>query len=858
MVNFKHGGRTKELAERAGLPESRLLDFSANINPLDPPEWLRSVVSSSLESVVNYPDPSCSDLKNAVASKYKAQAEEVLLGNGSTELIYLIPGALQRTRAVVPVPSYSDYVSASELAGFPVTRVTLREDLGFKVDFEELESHLVGDELVFLGHPNNPTGSPLDVGMLRELAKRRPSTIFVIDEAFVELAHEVPSFSADRAENIIVLISLTKTFAIPGLRLGCALADPKIVRRVEAIQQPWSVNRISQAVGCAAMADNDYGTRSRILVTEQRQRLEAEISSIAGLKVFPSRANFVLVRIDSMAGDARALADKMLERGVAIRVCDNFAGLDRRYFRVAVRTAEENSRLVESLKAALGVPAKTHKRSPRRPAIMFQGTSSNAGKSVLTAALCRILLQDGFRVAPFKSQNMSLNSFVTRAGGEMGRAQVVQAQACRLEPEVRMNPILLKPNSDTGSQVIINGKPVGNMDVLEYVDYKPQAFAAACEAYDSLAGEFDVVVLEGAGSPAEVNLKRHDIANMKMAQYANSPVLLVGDIDRGGVFASFVGTMEVLAEWERRLVAGFVVNRFRGRADILSDALTYTERHTGRPVAGVVPFLQNLGLPEEDSVTFKSGFFDDHSPEGDHVEIAVIDLPHISNFTDFDAFRTEPDVRLRVVRSAEDLNQPDAIILPGSKNVPGDLAHLRENGLADKISKLADNSRTEIVGVCGGFQMIGQSIADPHHIESDGQTIEGLGLLKLSTVMALEKTLTRVRGVHLESGEEVTGYEIHHGQTMSDQAQPVIKRDDGEIAGAKSLGRGLCWGVYLHGIFDANGFRRWFIDRLRERRGLRPLGKIAGRYDLEPAFERLADAVRASVKMDFIYRGLGL
>jgi len=857
MVNFKHGGRTKELAERASLPESRLLDFSANINPLGPPEWLRSVVGSSLESVVNYPDPSCSDLKNAVASKYKAQAEEVLAGNGSTELIYLIPAALQKRRVLVPVPSYSDYVSAAELAGLPVMRVTLREDLGFKVDFEELESHLVGDELVFLGHPNNPTGAPLDVALLGALAKRHLSTIFVIDEAFVDLAHEVPSFSADRAENIIVLISLTKTFGIPGLRLGCALAAPELVRKVQATQQPWSVNRISQAVGCAAMMDSDYVARSRILVNEQRQRLEAEISSIAGLKVFPSRANFLLIRIDSMAADARTLADKMLERGVAVRVCDNFAGLDRRYFRVAVRTAEENTRLVESLKAALGVPAKTRKKSPR-PAIMFQGTSSNAGKSVLTAALCRILLQDGFRVAPFKSQNMSLNSFVTRAGGEMGRAQVVQAQACRLEPDVRMNPILLKPNSDTGSQVIINGKPVGNMDVLEYVDYKPQAFAAACEAYDSLAGEFDVVVLEGAGSPAEVNLKHHDIANMKVAQYANSPVLLVGDIDRGGVFASFVGTMEVLAEWERRLVAGFVVNRFRGRADILSGALTYTERHTGRPVAGVVPFLQYLGLPEEDSVTFKSGFFDDRRPEGDHVEIAVIDLPHISNFTDFDAFRTEPDVRLRVVRSSEDLDRPDAIILPGSKNVPGDLAHLRENGLADKISRLAGDSRTEIVGVCGGFQMIGQSIADPHHIESDGETIEGLGLLKLSTVMALEKTLTRVRAVHLESGEEVTGYEIHHGQTMSDEAQPVIRRDDGEIAGAKSPGRGLCWGTYLHGIFDANGFRRWFIDRLRERRGLRPLGRIAGRYDLEPAFERLADAVRSSVKMDFIYRQLGL
>ncbi|MBI4962774.1 MAG: cobyric acid synthase [Desulfomonile tiedjei] len=857
MANFKHGGRTKELAERAGLPESRLLDFSANINPLGPPEWLRAVVSSSLESVVNYPDPYCRDLKRAVASRYNAELAEVLVGNGSTELIYLIPAALQKSRVIVPVPSYSDYVSASELAGLEAIRVPLREDLNFRVDFEQIESHLTGDEIVFLGHPNNPTGAPLDVGLLRALAARHPSTVFVIDEAFVDLAHEVPSFSADRAADIIVLISLTKTFAIPGLRLGCALAEPKLVRKVEAIQQPWSVNRISQAVGCAAMADSDYVATSRTFVHEQRQSLAAQIKSIPGLKVYPGHANFLLVRIDRGDIEAHGLAAKLLERGIAIRVCDNFEGLDKRYFRVAVRTAEENSRLVESLGEALGLTSRTRRR-PTRPAIMFQGTSSNAGKSVLTAALCRILLQDGYRVAPFKSQNMSLNSFVTRAGGEMGRAQVVQAQACRLEPDVRMNPILLKPNSDTGSQVIINGKPVGNMDVLEYVEYKPQAFASACEAFDSLAADFDVVVLEGAGSPAEVNLKHHDIANMKMAKYANSPVILVGDIDRGGVFGSFVGTMEVLAEWERRLVAGFLVNRFRGRADILSDALDYTERHTGRPVIGVVPFLQNLGLPEEDSVTFKSGFFDDHRPQGDHVEIAVIDLPHISNFTDFDAFRTEPDVRLRVVRSSEDLDRPDAIILPGSKNVPGDLAHLRENGLADKISSLGRSGRTEIVGVCGGFQMIGQSIADPHKIESDGQTIEGLGLLKLSTVMAIEKTLTRVRAVHLESGQQVTGYEIHHGQTRSDETRPMIRRDDGQIEGVGSPDGGRCWGTYLHGIFDADGFRRWFIDRLRVRKGLPALGKIAGRYNLEPAIDRLADAVRCNIKMDFIYKQLGL
>ncbi len=339
---------------------------------------------------------------------------------------------------------------------------------------------------------------------------------------------------------------------------------------------------------------------------------------------------------------------------------------------------------------------------------MFQGTSSNAGKSVLTAALCRILLQDGLRVAPFKSQNMSLNSFVTADGGEMGRAQVVQAQACRLEPDVRMNPILLKPNSDTGCQVIVRGRPVGNMRVMEYVRYKPQAFAAAKECYDSLASQYDAIVLEGAGSPGEVNLKSHDIVNMQMARYAEAPVLIVGDIDRGGVFASFVGTMEVLDQWERAMVAGWIVNRFRGDAGLLTDALDYTLAHTGRAVLGVVPHLAALNIPQEDSVEFKSGALDRHAAGGDdaRVEIAVIELPHISNFTDFDALSSEPDVRVRIVRRLEDLggNAVDAIILPGSKNTLGDLEYLKRSGLAAKITEIAAAQARRSSAFAAGFR----------------------------------------------------------------------------------------------------------------------------------------------------------
>lgn len=499
-----------------------------------------------------------------------------------------------------------------------------------------------------------------------------------------------------------------------------------------------------------------------------------------------------------------------------------------------------------------------HAMPHRTPALMFQGTSSNAGKSVLTAALCRILLQDGLKVAPFKAQNMSLNSYVTRDGREMGRAQVVQAQAARLDPDVRMNPILLKPSSEVGSQVIVMGKPVGNMSVSEYVAYKPQAFAAATAAYDELAAECDVMVLEGAGSPAEVNLKAHDIVNMAMARHAGAHVLLVGDIDRGGVFASFVGTMEILDPAERELVAGYVVNRFRGDKSLLDDALTYMLRKTGKPVLGVIDNLAGLGLPEEDSVSFKAGLYEQPAPTGDHVRIALIDLPHISNFTDLEPFLAEPDVHLVMARRPADLaGHFDAVILPGSKNVMSDLGWLRDSGMAARILELAA-AGNEIVGICGGFQMLGMHIRDPYRIESEsGETLQGLGLLPIDTVLEADKTLTRQTGTHRASGLPVHGYEIHHGQSRTEEARPCITLADTSTAG-HATADGRIWGSYLHGLFDADPFRRWFIDQLRERRELAPVGRILAPYDLEVAFDRLADTVRRQLDLTAIHRLIGL
>lgn len=522
------------------------------------------------------------------------------------------------------------------------------------------------------------------------------------------------------------------------------------------------------------------------------------------------------------------------------------------------------------------------------PALMVQGTCSNAGKSLLAAALCRLLARRGLRVAPFKAQNMALNSFVTSDGKEMGRAQVLQAAACGLAPDVRMNPVLLKPTSNTGSQVIVLGEPVGQMRVGEYLRYKPTAWKAVRRAYNSLAAGMDVMVLEGAGSPAEINLKAHDIVNMRMARHAGALVALVADIDRGGAFAALAGTMALLTRAERSRVGGFILNKFRGDASLLDPALSMLQRRTGKPFWGVVPMLENLRLPEEDSVSFKQGLtpglvsgLHAGAPEAGLLDIVVPDLPHLSNATDLDALRDEPGVRLRIVRSAEHWGAPHAVILAGSRNTVDDLRFLQRSGLAhcvrDFASRCQQLGRGAVVGICGGLQMLGAEIADPLGLE-EGGCEPGLGLLPLGTRLLAAKRLRRTCGwahpclTGLER-QSVCGYEIHHGQTALVSADISPDLPDGATASVRvvmadseeqPLGWGLCdaqgrarvWGSYLHGLFDVDGFRHAFLQSLRHDAGL-PAAPLAS-YGLGPELDRLADAVEDALDMPAILAQLGL
>jgi adenosylcobyric acid synthase len=488
---------------------------------------------------------------------------------------------------------------------------------------------------------------------------------------------------------------------------------------------------------------------------------------------------------------------------------------------------------------------------------MIQGTGSSVGKSILVTALCRIFRQDGFRVAPFKSQNMALNSFVTRDGGEMGRSQVVQAEAAGIEPSVDMNPILIKPEADTRSQIVVLGKPAMTLNAGEYYLHAPELLSVAMESLNCLRSNCDVVIIEGAGSPAEINLKQTEIVNMRVARLAQAPVLLVGDVDKGGVFASLVGTLALLDKEEGDYIKGFIINKFRGDLSLLQPGLDSLERLTSKPVIGVVPYYHRILIPEEDSI---------HPIEQEgEVDIAVIYLPHISNSTDFELLQQEEGIRVRYITAIEELGNPDAIILPGTKSTVADLAQLRAAGLAEGIIQKAATGKP-VIGICGGFQMLGKEIDDPCHTESKEDSVAGLGLLDVVTRFESTKTTWQVRARVLAhqglfwglEGEEVFGYEIHMGQTLGNQAVPafrIIQRGDkhcDELDGAVG-GGGKIFGTYLHGLFDNAPIRHAFLTKLRQWKGIAlvaqpPLPTKEQQYD------KLADIVRQNLNMKLVHK----
>ena len=492
-------------------------------------------------------------------------------------------------------------------------------------------------------------------------------------------------------------------------------------------------------------------------------------------------------------------------------------------------------------------------------AIMVQGTMSNAGKSLIVAGLCRIFARDGYKVAPFKGQNMALNSAVTQDGLEMVRAQVMQAEAAGIDPDVRMNPILLKPTSDMGSQVIVLGEVLDTMKAADYYAYKANLKSSVQDAFDSLSQDFDIVVIEGAGSPAEINLKTDDLANMGMAKMAQAPVLLVGDIDPGGVFAQLYGTMELLDEDERAMVKGLVINKFRGDVEILRPGLAPLEEMCGVPVVGVVPYTK-LDLDDEDSLATR---LNQHSSEG-VLDVAVIRIPHLSNFTDFNAIERHPMMALRYVDKAVELGRPDLVVLPGTKNTLDDLAWLKESGMARCIKALAAQ-KTPVIGICGGYQMLGETLRDPMHTESRIPEMAGLGLLNFDVCFNAEKRTVQAHGaIQCESGWlhdhndlMLDGYEIHSGEnSFGPGCVPFLYLNGRAEPDGVTNAQGNVLGSYLHGIFDTGAFWRAVVNHLRAEKGLDAnTGDVLTMEQFrDREFDRMAAIVRQNLDMDAVYK----
>jgi adenosylcobyric acid synthase len=493
--------------------------------------------------------------------------------------------------------------------------------------------------------------------------------------------------------------------------------------------------------------------------------------------------------------------------------------------------------------------------------IMIQGTASSVGKSILVTALCRIFKQDGYSVCPYKSQNMSLNSYITLEGKEMGRAQVLQAYAAGLEPEVYMNPILLKPTTDKNCQIIFNGEIYGYSNAREYHNLKVKFKDDLKSSFEELEDKFDIIVMEGAGSPAEINLRDNDIVNMGMAELVDAPVLLVGDIDKGGVFASLLGTIMLLSDDEKHRVKGTIINKFRGDISLLKPGVDSLEELTHRDCLGVVPYFK-LDLEDED------GAVELNKSITNKIDVSIIKLPHISNFTDFDALCIEPDVSVRYVETVNEFKTPDLVIIPGTKNTLGDLEYLKTSGLFNKIREYEENGK--VIGICGGYQMLGKVLEDPHGVETSLESMEGLNLLPIKTVFEEKKVTTRVNGVigknliNNNNPLSIYGYEIHMGKTTIIHGGKNLititksnNEDTHHLDGVVN-GKGNVMGTYIHGIFDGVEFREHIVNELRRNKGIEEKVSMPYEHLREKELDKLADLVRESIDMDKIYKIMGL
>lgn len=662
----------------------------------------------------------------------------------------------------------------------------------------------------------------------------------------------------------ITVIPGISAFQAAASRLGAPLMHDTALISLSDLLTPWET--IRKRLQAAAEADFVIALYNPQSTKRTHQLIEAQ-QIIIGFR--PASTPVGIVRNACRHGEKHQvttlgdLPHQPVDMSTIVIVGNRSTFVDRQGRMITPRGYARKTAFAASSASPVTVPGDAPDQTGEPKALMVVGTASDVGKSAITAGICRFLTRRGLRVAPFKSQNMALNAAVTPEGGEIGRAQASQAAACRITPHTDMNPILLKPTTDVGSQVIIQGTAIGTMTVADYDRYKPTAFAKVQESYRRLRQQADFIVIEGAGSIAEINLKERDIANLAVARMAgNAPAILVADIDRGGVFAQLVGCIELLEPWERALIKGIVINKFRGDASILEPGLRYLEQRCGIPVLGVLPWLKALALPAEDSLALPA--IDSGSRPQDRLNIGIARLPRISNFTDFEPLRWEPDVNLCYLERPEQLVDLDLIIIPGSKAVASDLTWLRSTGLAQAL----ESATTPLLGICGGYQMLGERIDDPLGMESGHKSLPGLGLLPVITELTAHKA-TRLVSARAAAGAQrllpawqlpVQGYEIHLGVTRATgPVEPFLiltphGQATGNVDGAVSPD-GKVFGCYLHGLFDDAPLREALLNLLRSRKGL-PLREAASPPD-DP-YDRLADLLEEHLDMPRLLAFCGL
>ncbi|HEV8064235.1 MAG TPA: cobyric acid synthase [Acidimicrobiales bacterium] len=813
-----HGDDAHLIAAALGVPLDQVLDLATSLNPVAPDPQM--IVAAGLDSVGRYPDTT--EATDALAGAIGVDPSQLLLTNGASEAIALV--AAEMPVGDVHPPEFSLYERHLTEVAFGAPR--------------------------WRSNPNNPTG--------RLAAPTEAAAVW--DEAFYQLA--TGSWTrGDLGSGAVVIGSLTKLFACPGLRLGYVMAaDESFIARLAARQPRWAVGGLAAATVGRVLELADLPAWSKALAG-LREDLVTVLQG-AGFQPEQSDANFVLV---PAAGELR---QDLALKGIVVRDCANF-GLDGAV-RIAVPSPAGLERLERALAELGGRPEPVSRRQPETSpaprlngALLVCGTASDAGKTQIVAGLCRLLARRGVSVAPFKAQNMSLNSYATASGHEIGRAQALQAMAARVQAEVAMNPVLLKPTGERRSQVVVMGRPVADVEAAAYQGAKRAGALApvVMEALADLRSRFDVVICEGAGSPAEINLLEGDIANLPLARDAGMAAIVVGDIERGGVFASLFGTVGLLPADLRGCVKAFVINKFRGDASLLAPGIEELERRTGVPTIGVVPWVDGLALDAEDSLGLEGLMRRSAGVppgEGDVLEVAVVALPHLSNFTDLDALAIEPAVRLRLVASPAELAGADLIVIGGSKATVADLDWLRSSGLAGRLAELsAAPDGPAVLGICAGYQMMGATIDDS--FESRRGQVEGLALLPVVTTFEPAKLTRPRRGNAL--GQAVSGYEIRQGRPRpAAGVTPFAQLQDElgeEPEGAWLEGDRLA-GTSLHGLFESDAFRRAYLSVVSGRRGKAFVAGPTGFAEAREAqIDALADVLDAHLDLEAVFKLIG-